>query len=177
VLRVWVDAPEIAADLREGASIAVNGCCVTVEAVERTGFACALTPETLERTRFESRLVAGAKVNLERALRADARLEGHIVQGHVDGVGTVVSLGRSEGGSADLVVEVPGDLERYIVKKGSVAVDGISLTVAALEPGRFGVAVIPYTLECTNLAVTRPGDLVSLETDILARYVERLTGR
>lgn len=177
MLRVWVDAPEIAADLREGVSIAVNGCCVTVAAAERTGFACALTPETLERTCFESRLVAGAKVNLERALRADARLEGHIVQGHVDGVGTVVSLGRSDGGSADLVVEVPGDLERYIVKKGSVAVDGISLTVAALEPGRFGVAVIPYTLERTNLAVTRPGDLVSLETDILARYVERLTGR
>ncbi|HET7747705.1 MAG TPA: riboflavin synthase, partial [Vicinamibacteria bacterium] len=119
------------------------------------------------------RLRPGTLVNLERPLRADGRLDGHIVQGHVDGVGTIEDL-RVLGTSAELVVAPPGHLERYLVEKGSVAVDGISLTVATLEPGRFTVAIIPFTLERTNLRAARAGDRVNLEADVVAKYVERL---
>lgn len=174
VLRAWIDAPGLGGLLRRGESIAVNGCCLTAEVTEGSAFSCALTPETLRLTAFESRLRPGARVNLERALPAGGRLEGHIVQGHVDGVGAIVSLERSAGGSAELLVSMPSLLERYVVLKGSVAVDGISLTVASVDSGRFGVALIPYTLENTNLGDSRPGDLVNLEADILGRYVERL---
>ncbi len=175
VLRAWIEAPGLAR-LGGGESIAVNGCCLTVETVDSGTFSVALTPETLGHTAFESRLRPGMRVNLERALRADGRLEGHIVQGHVDGVGSIESLEVSTGGSAELVVAVPEPLERYLVTKGSVAVDGISFTIATLVRGRFGVAVIPYTLERTNLRDARPGDAVNIETDIVARYLERLLG-
>ncbi len=177
VLRVAIDAAALAAGLRPGSSIAVNGCCLTVETLAGSVFTCALSEETVLRTRFNTRLVPGTAVNLERALRADGRLEGHIVQGHVDGVGTIAALERSAAGSALLAVDAPAELQRYLALKGSVAVDGISLTVASLDRGRFGAALIPYTLDHTNLASARPGDPVNLETDILARYVERLGGR
>jgi riboflavin synthase len=174
VLRVEIAAQGIVRDLPVGGSIAVNGCCLTAVEVGRDGFACELTGETLARTAFDERLKPGAVVNLERPLRADGRFDGHIVQGHVDGVGRIVDL-RRQGESAELTVEPPAGLARYLVEKGSVAVDGISLTVASVSPGgRFTVAIIPYTLAHTSLAQARPGDRVNLEADILAKYVERL---
>jgi riboflavin synthase len=156
-----------------GGSIAVNGCCLTAVAVDDRGFACELTGETLQRTAFEERLQPGTRVNLERPMRADGRFDGHIVQGHVDGCGRIARLTRS-GDAAVLEVDAPRDLTRYLVEKGSVAVDGISLTVAALVPSGFTVAVIPYTLEHTNLANARAGDRVNLEVDVIAKYIERL---
>jgi len=156
-----------------GGSIAVNGCCLTAVTVDAGGFVCELTEETLRRTGFEGRLRRGARVNLERPMRADGRFDGHIVQGHVDGCGRVVRLSRS-GDAAELEVEAPQDVLRYLVEKGSVAVDGISLTVASLRPSGFTVALIPYTLEHTNLADARAGDRVNLEVDVIAKYVERL---
>jgi len=173
VVRVEIAAGTLAQGLPIGGSIAVNGCCLTAAAVGAGGFACDLTRETLARTAFDERLRPGVLVNLERPLRADGRLDGHIVQGHVDGLGRIVLL-RRQGEAAELIVEPPPELERYLVEKGSVAVDGISLTVASRGPGRFTVAVIPYTLARTNLAQARPGDRVNLEVDILAKYVERL---
>ena len=173
VLGVRIGARRVTAGLVPGASIAVDGCCLTAVETSPDAFTCELTKETLERTAFAARLVAGALVNLERPMRADGRFDGHIVQGHVDGIGEVASLRRS-GHAAELDVAVPPALERYLVEKGSVTVDGISLTVAALRPGGFSVAVIPYTLDHTNLQATRPGDRVNLEMDVIAKYVERL---
>jgi riboflavin synthase len=173
VMRLEIAAEAVVPTLVPGGSIAVNGCCLTAVAVHGGGFACEVTRETLVRTAFDQRLRPGVRVNLERPLRADGRFDGHIVQGHVDGLGRIADL-RRQGGAAELVVEPPGDLERYLVEKGSVALDGISLTVAALGGGTFTVAVIPYTLARTNLAQARAGDRVNLEIDIVAKYVERL---
>jgi riboflavin synthase len=173
VLVVRVDVGRLFGGLPIGGSIAVNGCCLTAVAADETGFTCELTQETLRRTGFADRLRPGALVNLERPLRADGRLDGHIVQGHVDGVGRVREL-RPLAESAELTVEPPADLMRYIVEKGSVAVDGVSLTVAGLLPGAFTVALIPYTLEVTSLRGLRAGELVNLEVDVIAKYVERL---
>ena len=173
VLAVRIRARAVTAGLPRGGSIAVDGCCLTAVEADGDGFACDLTAETLDRTAFAQRLVPGALVNLERPMRADGRFDGHIVQGHVDGVGEILALERSEE-AAELSVAVPPHLERYLVEKGSIAVDGISLTVAALRPRGFSVAVIPYTLERTNLRAARPGDRVNLEIDVIAKYVERL---
>ena len=174
ILRVEIAAARTVRGLPVGGSVAVNGCCLTAVAVAADGFTCELTRETLARTAFGDRLTPGTLVNLERPLRADGRFDGHIVQGHVDGVGRVVEL-RRQGQSAELVVEPPAALARYLVEKGSVAIDGISLTVASLAAdGRFKVAVIPYTLAHTNLVRARAGDPVNLEADVLAKYVERL---
>jgi riboflavin synthase len=170
VVRVATSVP---LDVPRGGSVAVNGCCLTAVEVDGRGFVCELTDETLRRTAFEDRLQPGVRLNLERPMRADGRFDGHIVQGHVDGVGRVVSLERL-GDSATLSVAPPADLERYLVLKGSITVDGISLTVAGLEPGVFSVAVIPYTLEHTNLRDARAGGRVNLEADVIAKYVERL---
>ncbi|HEU0108690.1 MAG TPA: riboflavin synthase [Vicinamibacteria bacterium] len=173
VLAVRIRARAVTAGLPRGGSIAVDGCCLTAVETDGDGFACDLTAETLDRTAFAQRLVPGALVNLERPMRADGRFDGHIVQGHVDGVGEILGLERS-GEAAALSVAVPPHLERYLVEKGSIAVDGISLTVAGLRPGGFSVAVIPYTLDHTNLRAARPGDRVNLEIDVIAKYVERL---
>ncbi|HEY8149616.1 MAG TPA: riboflavin synthase [Vicinamibacteria bacterium] len=173
VLAVRIRARAVTAGLARGGSIAVDGCCLTAVEADGDGFACDLTAETLDRTAFAQRLVPGALVNLERPMRADGRFDGHIVQGHVDGVGEIVALERS-GEAAELSVAVPPDLERYLVEKGSIAVDGISLTVAVLRPRGFSVALIPYTLDHTNLRAARPGDRVNLEIDVIAKYVERL---
>ena len=175
VLRVRIDAGAIGEGLPTGGSIAVNGCCLTAIDVDRGRFTCELTEETLRRTAFEGRLTPGRPVNLERPMRADGRFDGHIVQGHVDGVGRILALHRL-GDSAELQVAPPADLMRYLVEKGSVAVDGISLTVAGLGPDRFGVALIPYTLAVTNLREAREGDPVNLEVDVIAKYVERMLG-
>jgi riboflavin synthase len=176
VLAVRIGARRVTADLGLGGSIAVAGCCLTAVAVDPSGFACELTEETLRRTAFERRLRPGARVNLERPMRADGRFDGHIVQGHVDAVGKVLELKRL-GASAELSVEVPVALERYLVEKGSVTVDGVSLTVAALGARAFTVALIPYTLEETSLRELGPGDPVNLEADVVAKYVERLLAK
>src|SRR6266536_5761007 len=170
VLVVRIRAGAVARGIAQGASIAVNGCCLTGVDVGGDGFACDLTAETLARTGFAQRLVPGALVNLERPMRADGRFDGHIVQGHVDGVGEIVDLRRS-GEAAEMRVAVPPALERYLVEKGSVAVDGISLTVAALRERGFSVALIPYTLEHTSLRAAQPGDRLNLEVDVIAKYV------
>jgi riboflavin synthase len=173
LLVVRVATQHVAEDLPSGGSVAVDGCCLTAVDVRGREFTCELTPETLRRTRFDERLKPGVRVNLERPMRADGRFDGHIVQGHVDGVGRVVAL-RPLGESAELEVAVPPELERYLVPKGSVAVDGVSLTVAELGKGVFTIALIPYTLERTNLGDARPGGHVNLEVDVIAKYVERL---
>lgn len=173
VLVVEIGARRVLEELPVGGSIAVNGCCLTAVSLDDTGFACELTAETLRRTAFDERLRPGVRVNLERPMRASGRFDGHIVQGHVDGLGAVREL-RRLGDSAELTVALPPALERYLVEKGSVAVDGVSLTVASLGPGVFTAALIPYTLSETNLADRRPGDKVSLEADVIAKYVERL---
>lgn len=173
VLLVRVSASKVLEGLGLGGSISVNGCCLTAVEVDSAGFTCELTEETLRRTAFEGRLTPGACVNLERPLRADGRFGGHIVQGHVDGVGRIVDM-RRLGDSAELSVDPPQDLARYLAPKGSVAVDGISLTVAGIAPAGFTVALIPYTLEATTLGQARAGDLVNIEADAIAKYVERL---
>jgi riboflavin synthase len=173
VLVVGVGARAVLSGLRAGGSIAVSGCCLTAIEVEADRFTCELTEETLRRTAFEERLRPGALVNLERPMRADGRFDGHIVQGHVDGVGTIRGLKRT-GDAAELAVEAPAPLLRYLVAKGSVAVDGISLTVASLGAAAFTVALIPYTLEVTSLRAAAEGDRVNLEVDVVAKYVERL---
>jgi riboflavin synthase len=174
VMRVRIRARGLEG-LPTGGSIAVDGCCLTAIDVDADGFACEMTEETLRRTAFADRLRPGTLVNLERPMRADGRFDGHIVQGHVDGVGRIRELRRT-GDAAELVVESPPGLERYLVEKGSVAVDGISLTVAGLHEGAFTVALIPYTLDVTNLRNAKAGDLVNLEVDVVAKYVERLLG-
>jgi riboflavin synthase len=173
ILVVRLRASRVLPGLASGSSIAVSGCCLTAVEVDQDGFTCELTPETLARTAFEERLVPGASVNLERPMRADGRFDGHIVQGHVDGTGTVLSLTLT-GDSGTLEIAPESGLERYLVKKGSVAVDGVSLTVADLKPGAFVVALIPYTLEHTTLGEARAGAGVNLEADVVAKYVERL---
>lgn len=173
VLAVRIQAAAVLASLAPGASIAVSGCCLTVTGVNGGGFSCDLAPETLRRTAFAERLRPGALVNLERPLRAEGRFDGHVVQGHVDGVALVVQR-RDLGDSAEVVVEPPAELERYLAVKGSVALDGVSLTVAGREDGRFTAALIPYTLQHTNLGSVRPGDRLNLEVDVIAKYVERL---
>ena len=170
--RLEVDAGWLAGRLEPGESVAVNGCCVTVATATPAGFAADLVAETLRRTAL-GRLAAGAAVNLERPLALGGRLGGHLVQGHVDGVARV--LERTPAGDGEEVrVELPADLARYVVEKGSIAVDGVSLTVAGVGPGWFAVALVPHTLEVTTLGGRRPGDLVQLEVDVVAKYVERL---
>ena len=175
LLVVRVAAPRVVQGLERGGSVAVDGCCLTVVDVDTDGFTCELSGETLSRTAFGGRLAPGARVNLERPLRADGRFDGHIVQGHVDGVGTVRAL-RRQADAAELEVALPPGLERYVVEKGSIAVDGVSLTVAGVAPGLFRAALIPYTLEHTNLGEARAGGPVNLEVDVIAKYVERLLG-
>lgn len=172
VVRLRIGAGAVLAGLTAGSSIAVDGCCLTAIATAPGEFACELHRETLLRTAFQDRLRPGVRVNLERPMKADGRFDGHIVQGHVDGVGRILEL-LDLGRSAEMRVEPPRELLRFVAEKGSIAVDGISLTVASLGEGSFTVALIPYTLEVTNLRDARAGDLVNLEVDVIARYLER----
>jgi riboflavin synthase len=167
--RLSVGCRTVATDSAPGASIAVNGACLTV--VERSSdhLAFDLSEETVRRTSF-ARLREGDPVNLERALTLSTRLGGHLVQGHVDGVGEVVAFEPGEDG-ARLTVRAPAPLARYLVEKGSIGVDGVSLTIAAREGDTFSVALIPHTLEATTLGETRVGDPVNLEVDVIAKYV------
>jgi len=167
-----VRAPGMAADLALGESIAVSGACLTVEGFDETTFRAHAGEETLRRTTVGEARV-GARVNLERALLPGQRLGGHFVQGHVDGIGTVNAV-RPSGTTVWLQIDTPPELSRYIAHKGSIAIDGVSLTVVECSGVGFTVAVIPHTLAETNLSDRRPGDHVNLETDVLAKYVERL---
>ncbi|MGA9883858.1 MAG: riboflavin synthase [Candidatus Acidiferrales bacterium] len=172
---VWVNfagAPDIARDAKLGDSIAVNGCCLTVADLSEERFAADLSGETLLRTSLGEKK-PGDPVNLERPLAAGARLGGHFVQGHVDGTGRVTRLAR-EGDAWWLSVTVPDDLRRYAAEKGSIAIDGVSLTVARWQDGVADFAVIPYTYEHTNVHALAPGDSVNIESDILAKYVENM---
>ena len=167
-----VIAPRVSADLRRGASVAVNGVCLTVVGSGTGGIEFDVMGETLHRSVLGG-LEPGARVNLERAVRADARLDGHVVQGHVDGTGVIVSRTAHDGWDT-LRVALPADLVRQVAEKGAIAVDGVSLTVIAVGPAWFEVGLIPETLRATTLGACRPGDRVNLETDVLAKYVARL---
>ena len=162
----------LAGELQEGASIAVNGVCLTAIDISDGGFRAQAINETLRRSSLWQ-LHAGSRVNLELALRATDRLGGHVVQGHVDGTGTVRGV-REEGFSRVLSIEVQPRLARYLVEKGSVAVDGVSLTVSGIGENEFSVSLIPETLQRTNLGEIREGEIVNIEVDILAKHVERL---
>ncbi len=170
-----VQASKVTEDLKLGDSIAVNGTCLTAVNFSRTDFSVDLSPETMRRTSL-GQLSEGSPVNLERALLASDRMGGHIVQGHVDGTGRVISS-RVDGDSIIFRIRVPKRLNPYIVEKGFIAVDGISLTVVKRGASSFTLAVIPYTLKNTSLASVSIGDRVNLEADILAKYVESLLDR
>jgi len=160
-------------DLHIGSSIAVNGVCLTVRSISDRAFSAEMSRETIDRTSLGN-LRKGAVVNLERPMRADSRFGGHIVQGHVDGVGRIRRFDR-QGDAWDLKIEYPAFGSPYVVEKGSIAVDGISLTVAALQDSRtFSVAIIPHTFENTNLQAAKPDDPVNLEFDVVAKYIENL---
>jgi len=171
--RVIIETP-LVGELREGDSIAVNGVCLSAAALHNGSFAADAMNETLGRTSLGG-LEPGASVNLELPLRAGDRLGGHVVQGHVDGVGSVSGV-DSDGFARRIRIEAPSSVLRYVIEKGSIAVDGVSLTVAAVDDRSFTVSLIPETLERTNLGHARAGDTVNLEVDVLAKYVEKLMG-
>ena len=179
--RLTVRGPEVTADARSGDSIAINGVCLTVTSTSDGQFSADVMGETLDRSSLGA-LASGAPVNLERPMRPDGRLGGHIVQGHVDGTGVIVAR-RPEDGWEVVRISLPPELARYVIQKGSVAVDGVSLTVSALsalsapdapEEPWFEVSLIPETLRRTTLGRRPPGELVNLEVDMIAKYVERL---
>ena len=171
---VRIRGPLVTADAAPGASIAVNGICLTVVELDADSFCVDVMAETLRRTCL-GELTPGSPVNLERALAVGDRLGGHIVQGHVDGTGTM--LARQPGDRWEVVtISLPGELARYVVEKGSITVDGVSLTIAGLDDASFQVSLIPTTLALTTLGTKQVGDLVNLEVDVLAKYVERLLG-
>ena len=164
----------LTAEISEGDSVSVNGVCLTATDVAGGAFAADVMHETLRRSSLAG-VSGGGLVNLELALRAADRLGGHMVQGHVDGIGTV-SESRQDGFARIVVVDAPVELLRYVVEKGSIAVDGISLTVVEVGEDSFSVSLVPETLERTNLGAAAPGTLVNLEVDVLAKYVEKLVG-
>jgi riboflavin synthase len=170
-VRLTVSSP-VAGELREGDSIAVNGVCLTAVEPSTSAFKADVMAETLRRSSLGP-LGEGDAVNIELPLRAGDRLGGHVVQGHVDGVG-VVRAASDDGFSRVVTVDASPELLRYVVEKGSIAVDGVSLTVAAVDGHGFAVALVPHTLDVTTLGALAPGDRVNLEVDILAKYVERL---
>jgi riboflavin synthase len=172
--RLTVAATRLARDLKAGDSISVSGTCLTAVEVGAHSFAADLAAETWARTSF-SRIGEGALVNLELPMRADGRFGGHLVQGHVDSTGKFLALDPIPGGNDFwLRLEIPPELERYVVHKGSLAVEGISLTVAKLEGTTVTIAIIPHTVEMTNLKSLRAGDPVNLEVDLVAKYVEKM---
>jgi riboflavin synthase len=176
-VRLTVRGPLVTSDAGEGDSIAVNGCCLTVVTTEDGTFTADVMHETLAKTSLGA-FETGTRVNLERAVTPSTRLGGHIVQGHVDGTGTVVSRTPSEHWEV-VEISLPAELERYLVAKGSITVDGISLTVVEVRPSRdgnaaFTVSLIPETLARTTLGFKQPGDVVNLEVDVIAKYVEKM---
>jgi riboflavin synthase len=175
--RITIAAKHTPTELGTGDSVAVSGVCLTALNIKPGSFCADLAPETWARTSF-SRIQEGALVNLELPMKADGRFGGHIVQGHVDGVGKLIDLQRIE--NSDnwwLHIEIPEDVERYTVFKGSISIEGISLTVARLDHSRCTIAIIPHTVEMTNLNSLKPGDPVNLEADLIAKYVEKMMQR
>ncbi len=170
--RLTVQAATVHEGANEGDSIAINGCCLTVVAIDGNRLTFDAVPETLARTNLGG-LKAGSRVNLERPLQTGARLGGHFVQGHIDGVGYVTAV-RPEENAVVIEIELPQELAKYVVQKGSITVDGVSLTVAGAEGNRFNVWTIPHTREVTTLGERIVGDAVNLECDLLGKYVERL---
>ncbi|WP_157146768.1 riboflavin synthase [Brachyspira pilosicoli] len=169
---ITIEANKIFDDLHLGDSVAVNGTCLTVSSFDNKIFNADVTQETLNRTNLGS-LKNGSKVNLERAMTLSGRFGGHIVSGHIDGVGSIKSM-KKDDNAIILTIEVSKHLMKYIVEKGSVAVDGISLTVASLTDNSFSIAVIPHTLKETVLYYKKEGDKVNIENDVIGKYVERL---
>jgi riboflavin synthase len=172
--RITVTAEKAPKELGTGASVAVSGVCLTALDIKPESFCADLAPETWVRTSF-SRIHEGALVNLELPMKADGRFGGHVVQGHVDGVGKLISfdrIGDSENWWLD--IELPDEVEKYTVYKGSISIEGISLTVAKLEKNRCTVAISPHTVKMTNLHSLKPGDPVNLEADLIAKYVEKM---
>ena len=180
--RITITAKKTPKELGSGHSVAVSGVCLTALDIQPNSFCADLAPETWARTSF-SRIREGAFVNLELPMKADGRFGGHIVQGHVDGVGKLIEFERivdSENRDSDnwwLHIEIPSDVEKYTVFKGSISIEGISLTVAKLEKNRCTIAIIPHTVELTNLGSLKPGDPVNLEADVIAKYVEKMMTR
>jgi riboflavin synthase len=172
--RITVTAKRAPKELKPGDSVAVSGVCLTALDIKPGSFSADLAPETWARTSF-SRIHEGALVNLELPMKANGRFGGHIVQGHVDGVGKVIELERiADSENWWLHIELPSEIEKYTVYKGSISIEGISLTVAKLEGRRCTIAIIPHTVEKTNLHSLRPGDPVNLEADLIAKYVEKM---
>jgi riboflavin synthase len=174
-LRIEVAAPILASDTGVGDSVSLNGCCLTAEEVDGERVVFHAVPETLRRTTL-GKLQPGAEVNVEPALRAGEPLGGHYVQGHVDAVSRIQSV-EAEGDGLRVVVEAPAEVLRYCVEKGSITVEGVSLTISELFEDAFAVALVPHTLDATTLSELSPGREVNLEADVLAKYVERLVGR
>ena len=175
--RITIAAERSPKELGTGHSVAVSGVCLTALDIKPASFCADLAPETWVRTSF-SRIHEGALVNLELPMKADGRFGGHIVQGHVDGVGKLLSFDRiQESDNWWLHIELPEDVEKYTVFKGSIAIEGISLTVARLEKDRATIAIIPHTVDMTNLHSLKPGDPLNLEADLIAKYVEKMTQR
>ena len=174
-VRLTVHGPQVTSDAGEGDSIAVNGCCLTVVTTDDGNFTADVMRETLAKTSLGD-FGPGTKVNLERAVTPATRLGGHMVQGHVDGTGTVVSRTPSEHWEV-VEISLPAELERYLVPKGSITVDGISLTVVEVGIDSFTVSLIPETLARTTLGFKQPGDVVNLEVDVIAKYVEKMVSR
>jgi riboflavin synthase len=172
--KLTVSCSRLLPELNEGDSMAVSGVCLTAVELTKDSFTADLAQETWRRTSF-SRLREGARVNLELPMRANGRFDGHIVQGHVDGTGMLVSLAPIQGGNDFLLtIRVPSELTRYIVAKGSLSIEGISLTVAAIDGIEVRAAIIPHTAEMTNLGSLKLGDPVNLEVDVIAKYVEKM---
>ena len=169
-----IEAGKVMDDLKPGDSISVNGVCLTVTSLDKNGFTADVMPETLRRSNL-GKLIRGSRVNLERSLPVDGRLGGHIVTGHIDGTGTLVSLTR-EDNAVWIHIRVNETLLRLMVEKGSVAVDGISLTVAGLDEDGFSVSIIPFTREGTILTKKIAGETVNIECDVLGKYVARMLG-
>jgi len=172
--RLTVFCEKLLAELQIGDSIAVSGVCLTAVNIAPKSFGADLAQETWLRTSF-SRLKAGALVNLECPMRANGRFDGHVVQGHVDGTGSVVSFETiPNGNDYSFIINVPSELTRYIVAKGSLSIEGISLTVAAIDGTQVRIAIIPHTAEVTNLRSLQAGDALNLEVDVIAKYVEKM---
>ena len=171
--RLVIECQTVLSDASEGSSIAVNGVCLTALDLTPNSFAADLAPETLSRTNLGD-LVPGARVNLERPVTPVTRLSGHIVQGHVDATAVLTALDQLGDGNWWLKLQVPAGLDRYMVHKGSIAIDGISLTIAALDGPDLGVAIIPHTYTHTTLSQAKPGARLNIEVDVLAKHVEKL---
>jgi riboflavin synthase len=174
--RLRVSCNQVMSDLAEGASIALNGVCLTATSLTPNSFAADLAPETLQRSNLGD-LVTGSRVNLERPVTPATRLSGHIVQGHVDATGELISLAPLGDGNYWLTVRVPADLDRYLVHKGSITIDGISLTIASLDGPLVGVTIIPHTFLNTRLGSLAPGARLNLEVDVIAKHIEKLMAR